>query len=63
MQEILGAFLSMAQLHGLEVDTRSFTPEPADDGLASQSRDYEGGFVLARLTKTFSNAITAACRH
>ena len=53
----------MAQLHGLEVESHSFTPEPEDEGLCNQSREYEGGFVFAKLTKEFSHVVAPSCRH
>lgn len=53
----------MAQLHGLEVESRTFMPAPGDEGLSNDSRGYEGGFVFAKLTKIFSNAVAPSCRH
>ena len=63
LQEIWDSFVSMASLHGMEVESRTFMPEPQDEGLCSENRDYEGGFRFARLTKTFSNMIASSCRH
>ena len=63
LQEIWDSFTSMAMLHGLEVESRGFEPHPGDEGLCSEDRNYEGGFIFARITKTFTNAIASSCRH
>lgn len=62
-QEIWQTFQNMAMLHGLEITSHPYVPEPEDEGLCSEDKDYEGGFIMVQLAKTYASLIAASCQH